>query len=90
MSELSNAELVKLVNTLTERLDKAEAEILELRRRSDASIPEDIVIAISAAVSAFLGNRGKIKAVHYATRHHTWAAQGRQNVQRRTIAQTKM
>lgn len=76
----NNQQLVELVEKLTKRLDAAEAEIAELRKRSDASIPEDTIIAISAAVSAFLGNRGKIKAVSYR-RHRTWAAQGRQVVQ---------
>lgn len=80
MSELSNQELQALVEQLVGRLDAAEAEIAELRKRSDASIPEDVIIAISAAVSAFLGNKGKIKAVRYS-RHRTWAMQGRQQVQ---------
>ena len=65
-------------------IDQAEAEIAELRKRSDASIPEDVIIAISAAVSAFMGNKGKVKAVHYL-RHRTWAAQGRQSVQQRML-----
>lgn len=77
-----NQQLEALVAQLSKRLDAAEAEIAELRRRSDASIPEDVIIAISAAVSAFLGNKGKIKAVKYS-RHRTWADQGRQRVQHR-------
>ncbi|AKK05188.1 MAG: hypothetical protein Q4D85_11410 [Corynebacterium sp.] len=84
MSELSNQELAQLVAQLSQRLDKAEAELIELRKRSDASIPEDVVVAISAAVSAFLGNKGRVKAVRYS-RHRTWAAQGRQNVQQRML-----
>ncbi|MDO4928986.1 MAG: hypothetical protein Q3976_08015 [Corynebacterium sp.] len=79
MSE-QEQELRELVAQLATRLDAAEAEIAELRRRSDASIPEDVIIAISAAVSAFLGNKGRVKAVRYS-RHRTWAAQGRQRVQ---------
>lgn len=77
---MSEQELRELVAQLEARLDAAEAEIAELRRRSDASIPEDVIIAISAAVSAFLGNKGKVKAVTYR-RHRTWAMQGRQQVQ---------
>ncbi len=84
MSELSTKELAELVTKLSSRLEQAEAEIAELRKRSDASIPEDIVVAISAAVSAFLGNKGKVKAVRYS-RHRTWAAQGRQSVQQRML-----
>lgn len=80
MSELNSEQLAQLVAELSARLDAAEAELKELRKRSDASIPEDVIIAISAAVSAFMGNRGTIKAVHYS-RERTWAAQGRQKVQ---------
>ncbi|MCS4489438.1 hypothetical protein N7326_02480 [Corynebacterium sp. ES2794-CONJ1] len=80
MSEMNSQELASLVQELTKRLDVAEAEIAELRKRSDIAIPEDVITAIAAAVSAFLGNKGRIKAVRYS-RHRTWAAQGRQAVQ---------
>ncbi|MCQ9344066.1 hypothetical protein NQ015_08700 [Corynebacterium sp. 153RC1] len=83
MSE-TQQDLQALVAQLSKRLDAAEAEIAELRRRSDASIPEDVIMAISAAVSAYLGNRGKVKAVHFS-RHRTWAAQGRQTIQQHSI-----
>lgn len=73
-------QLEELVEKLSRRLDTVEAELRELRARSDADIPEDILMAISAAVSAYLGNRGKVKAVRLS-RHRTWAAQGRQRVQ---------
>lgn len=68
----------------TARLHQAESELAELRKRVDADIPEDTVIAISAAVSAYLGNRGKVKAIRY-NRHKTWAAQGRQIQQQRNL-----
>lgn len=68
----------------TARLNQAESELAELRKRVDADIPEDTVIAISAAVSAYLGNRGKVKAIRY-NRHKTWAAQGRQIQQQRNL-----
>lgn len=73
-------QLEELVDKLSQRLDAVEAELQELRARSDADIPEDTLMAISAAVSAYLGNRGKVKAVRLS-RHRTWAAQGRQRVQ---------
>ena len=68
----------------TARLNQTENELAELRKRVDADIPEDTVIAISAAVSAYMGNRGKVKAIRY-NRHKTWAAQGRQVQQQRTL-----
>lgn len=80
MSEATDQQLLALVQQLQTRLDSAETEIAELRKRIDAEIPEDVVLAISAAVAAYLGNKGKVKAVHFR-RHRTWAAQGRQAIQ---------
>lgn len=82
MSEKTNEELQELVAQLVKRLDSVEQELAELKKRSDAEIPEDVLLAISAAVSAYLGNKGKVKAVQLS-RHSTWAAQGRQMVQTR-------
>lgn len=90
------AELREIVAKLSKRLDatsenlqrassrlrSAEKELTELRKRVDADITEETVIAISAAVSAYLGNRGTIKAIRY-DRHRTWAMQGRQAQQLR-------
>ena len=78
--QLTHEELVDVVADLQRRLKAAEAEIAELKLRSDVEIPEDVLMAISAAVSAYLGNKGKVKAVRFS-RHRTWAAQGRQAVQ---------
>lgn len=80
MSEPTMKELAEAVAKLQTRLSSVEAELEELRRRSDVEIPEDVLMAISAAVSAYLGNKGRVKAVKFA-RHRTWAAQGRQAVQ---------
>lgn len=83
MVDMNKEELQELVVKLGQRLDAVEAELAELKKRSDQEIPEDVLMAISAAVSAYLGNRGKIKAVKFS-RHRTWAAQGRQAVQTRS------
>lgn len=82
MTHMTNEELQELVASLATRLDVVESELAELKKRSDQEIPEDVLMAISAAVSAYLGNRGKIRAVKFS-RHRTWAAQGRQAVQTR-------
>lgn len=79
---MTNEELQELVASLATRLDVVESELAELKKRSDQEISEDVLMAISAAVSAYLGNRGKIRAVKFS-RHRTWAAQGRQAVQTR-------
>ena len=83
MQELSQEQLLELVKSLSTRLDAVESELAELKARSDSEIPEDVLLAISAAVSAYTGNKGKVRAVHFS-RHRTWAAQGRQAVQIRT------
>ena len=80
MQELSQEQLLELVKSLSTRLDAVESELAELKARSDSEIPEDVLLAISAAVSAYMGNKGKVRAVHFS-RHRTWAAQGRQAVQ---------
>ncbi|WP_080796912.1 hypothetical protein [Corynebacterium pacaense] len=77
---MEKKQLEELVAQLSARLDSVESELADLRARSDADIPEDILLAISAAVSAYMGNRGKVRAVRLQ-RHRTWAAQGRQRVQ---------
>lgn len=74
----------ELVQRLSARVDGLEKEIALLKKRSDVEIPSDVLIAISAAVSAYLGNKGRVKAVHFS-RHATWAVQGRQNVQARRL-----
>lgn len=80
MGTMNQQELEQLLTKLSQRLDTVEAQLKELRARSDADIPEDTLLAIAAAVSAYMGNRGKVKAVKLH-RHRTWAAQGRQRVQ---------
>ena len=83
MSEITNAQLLEKLEAVQARLAVVESELQELKQRSQQEIPEDVLLAISAAVSAYLGNKGKVRAVHFS-RHRTWAAQGRQAVQVRT------
>ncbi|AZA12960.1 hypothetical protein ACFPVT_02155 [Corynebacterium choanae] len=77
--EADRAALAKLRT----QVSALEREVAALKKRADVEIPEDVLLAISAAVSAYLGNKGKIRAVHFH-RHRTWAMQGRQAVQSRT------
>ena len=75
----SVAELVEAVRSLSERVAQLEAELAQ-RRAQNPGLPEDVAIAISAAVAAFLGHRAKIKQMHYRT-GQAWAQQGRVVVQ---------
>lgn len=75
----SVAELVAAVRSLSERVAQLEAELAH-RREQNPGVPEDVAIAISAAVAAFLGHRAKIKQMHYRT-GQAYAQQGRVVVQ---------
>lgn len=79
--EQTVAELLEAVRSLSERVSHLEAE-LEQRRQDNPGVPEDVAIAISAAVAAFLGHRAKVKQMHYRT-GQAWAQQGRVVVQGR-------
>lgn len=59
----------------------ARVAVLEQRLQS-AEVPEDVVVAISAAVAAFLGHRAKVKQVHFRT-GEAYAQLGRAVVQGR-------
>ena len=81
-AELSQllARLSNQVEKLSRNVTKLENEVAALKQRSDEEIPDDVLIAISAAVSAYMGNRGTVRAVHFL-RHRSWSQQGRQAVQ---------
>jgi methylmalonyl-CoA carboxyltransferase 12S subunit len=77
--EQTVAELLETVRVLTERVAHLEAALQE---QEAAGIPEEVVVAISAAVAAFLGHRAKITQLHYRT-GAAYAQQGRAVVQGR-------
>ena len=78
-TEQTLAELVEAIRTLTERVDQLEQSLQE---QEAAGVPEEVVLAISAAVAAYLGHRAKVKQVHYRT-GAAYAQQGRAVVQGR-------
>jgi len=59
------AELLDVVRSLSERVEQLEALIA--RQPPAPEVPEEVVVAISAAVAAFFGHRAKVKQVHYRT-----------------------
>jgi methylmalonyl-CoA carboxyltransferase large subunit len=63
-TEQTLAELVEAVRTLTARVDQLEHSLQE---QEAAGVPEEVVLAISAAVTAYLGHRAKVKQIHYRT-----------------------
>ena len=77
-------ELLALVRGISERLEKVETELAELKAAHSAEVPEEVVMAISAAVAAYMGHRAKVKAVRFH-RQGAWTAQGRSYVQSRSV-----
>ena len=63
--EPSLADVLDAVRALSERVAHLEETVA--RRQPPSEVPEDVVIAISAAVAAFFGHRAKVKQVHYRT-----------------------
>ena len=86
----TSLELELEVKELRSRVEKLEALLAEsLVRPKEASAPvvekkpeiaPEIILAISAAVAAFLGARAKIHQIHLPG-STAWAAQGRATVQ---------
>ncbi|HHV22647.1 MAG TPA: hypothetical protein GXZ30_14135 [Propionibacterium sp.] len=83
MSEPTLAEVTDLLRSVSDRLDVIERRLTDLEARTE--IPEDVVLAISAAVAAYLGHRAKVRAIHFS-RPGSWAEQGRQAVQSRAVS----
>lgn len=70
------------VEDLQRRVEKVEAELAELRLALGPlpAIPPDVVIAIAAAVAAFLGKRASVRQIHLVG-DTAWAREGRSYVQ---------
>ncbi len=61
-----DAELLELVKSLTERVEALEVEIKGLRVLN-AEVSEDTLVAIAAAVAAYLGHRAKRRQAQFTT-----------------------
>ena len=80
---MSDTDKDLMIATLSKRLAKLESEVSTLKAASPG-IPEDVLVAISAAVSAFLGNDGSVQAVRFAPSPN-WIRQGRRALQNHSI-----
>lgn len=82
MAEQSTAELEALVADLSKRLAALEGEVAELRANQE--IPEDVMVAISAAVAAYLGHKATVKAVRLR-QGRNWSTESRGRVHNRSV-----
>jgi methylmalonyl-CoA carboxyltransferase large subunit len=73
------AELLSRVDELTRRVEWLEAAVVE-GPPTAGTLPPEVVLAISAAVAAYLGKRATIRQIHLSGTT-TWAQQGRAAIQ---------
>ena len=62
----TNEELLDLVRTLTDRIEGLELKIKSLEVHAQ-DVPEETMVAIAAAVAAYLGHRAKRHQPHFTT-----------------------
>lgn len=61
-----NEELMELVKTLTDRIEGLEIKVKSLELHAQ-DVPEETLVAIAAAVAAYLGHRAKRRQPHFTT-----------------------
>ncbi|MFT4108549.1 hypothetical protein [Propionicimonas sp.] len=74
---MDEAELLELVRGLTERVEGLEAKIKRLEVHAD-DVPEETLVAIAAAVAAYLGHRARRRQPHFTTGRN-WASNTRRS-----------
>ena len=80
--ENNTAQLEALVAELTERLSALEGEVASLK--ANQQVPDDVMVAISAAVAAYLGHKATVKAVRLKTGRN-WSTESRGRVHNRSV-----
>ncbi|MGC3995761.1 MAG: hypothetical protein QM779_16850 [Propionicimonas sp.] len=74
---MDEAELLELVRGLTERVEGLETKIKRLEVHAN-DVPEDTMVAIAAAVAAYLGHRARRRQPHFTTGRN-WASNTRRS-----------
>ncbi|GAA1390370.1 hypothetical protein [Luteococcus peritonei] len=75
-------QLEALVAELSQRLEALEGEVATLK--ANQQIPDDVMVAISAAVAAYLGHKATVKAVRLKTGRN-WSTESRGRVHNRSV-----
>lgn len=73
----TNEELLELVKSLSERVEGLEVKIKSLEVHTK-DVPEDTMVAIAAAVAAYLGHRARRRQRRFATGRN-WASNTRRS-----------
>jgi len=74
-AEPTGAELLARIEDLTRRVEWLEASVAD-GAAVPTTVPPDVVLAISAAVAAYLGKRATVRQIHLSG-STSWAQQGR-------------
>jgi methylmalonyl-CoA carboxyltransferase large subunit len=74
-----NAELLELVKSLSQRVDSLEGEIKSIRMLTNDEVSEDVMVAIAAAVAAYLGHRARKRQASFARNTAAWQAATRRS-----------
>jgi methylmalonyl-CoA carboxyltransferase large subunit len=75
----TNAELLELVKSLSQRVDSLESEIKSIRMLTNDEVSEDVMVAIAAAVAAYLGHRARKRQATFARNTAAWQAATRRS-----------
>ncbi len=75
----TNAELLELVKSLAARVDSLETEIKSIRMLTNDEVSEDVMVAIAAAVAAYLGHRARKRQTTFARNTAAWQAATRRS-----------
>lgn len=67
MSDQTNQDLLELVTALSKRVDELEGEIKGIKLLNAQNVPEETMVAIAAAVAAYLGHRAKRRQAHFTS-----------------------
>ena len=78
MSEDVNVELLEAVKALTSLVEELETEIKSIQLLNAQNVPEETMVAIAAAVAAYLGHRAKRRQAHF-TRSGSWQSTTRRS-----------
>ncbi|CAI9401310.1 MULTISPECIES: hypothetical protein [Aestuariimicrobium] len=81
------SELKALLLELNGRIASLEGDVAHLKaQQAEAmqTLPDDVVMAISAAVAAFLGHKAKVRAIHLSGEHR-WASETRTRIHDRSV-----
>ena len=81
MSENTDAQLLELVQSFSERIEHLENQVKLLQLHCEAEVPDDVLVAIAAAVAAYLGHRARKRQASFARNSTAWQLAARRSQQ---------